>query len=240
MPAPSPFRSRSRQILLLAAGLFLYGPADTRAAGLFGSSETRFSSIDQFPKWISMLVRERRYPAPIRQDGALAQGGPLVEAPGAAVFATSGQCRPGSPICATVDFPRLIADARPLARADQLRLVNRTLNQIRYISDLENWGVPDYWAAVREFLARNGDCEDYAIAKYMALKALGVPIDAMRIAVVQDLNLGVPHAILVVALDGDSWVLDNQIREVLPTSAIVHYQPVYSINEHGWWLHKPQ
>jgi hypothetical protein len=33
-------------------------------------------------------------------------------------------------------------------------------------------------------------------------------------------------------------LLDNQIKTVVPANSIKHYQPVYSINENGWWLHR--
>ena len=64
------------------------------------------------------------------------------------------------------------------------RNVNRMMNRTQYIVDNKNWGKSDYWATPIEFLTRGGDCEDFAIAKYTALRALGVPEDRMRIAIV--------------------------------------------------------
>ncbi|TXG82603.1 MAG: hypothetical protein E6R12_11355 [Sphingomonadales bacterium] len=222
----------ARIFLLLCVACFAAAvPASART--LFGAPERQFASVEQFPKWLDMLARERRGPPPTTPE-------PVAPPPGAdAVLATSGACRPGSPICARPSFPDLLAEARKLPRLEQLRLINKALNGHRYITDPENWGVPDYWAAVRQFLARNGDCEDYAIAKYMALKALGYSIDEMRIVVLQDENLGVPHAILAVASGDGYLILDNQIGEVLPDRLIVHYRPIYSINERSWWLHQP-
>jgi predicted transglutaminase-like cysteine proteinase len=54
-----------------------------------------------------------------------------------------------------------------------------------------------------------------------------------------DLNLGLGHAILVVYVEGTPMVLDNQIQKVVPASSIKHYKPVYSVNDTGWWLHRP-
>jgi predicted transglutaminase-like cysteine proteinase len=53
-----------------------------------------------------------------------------------------------------------------------------------------------------------------------------------------DLNLNLVHAVLIVDLDGQSLLLDNQIRNVVPVSSVHHYQPYYSLNETGWWMHK--
>jgi predicted transglutaminase-like cysteine proteinase len=103
---------------------------------------------------------------------------------------------------------------------------------------MKNWGQEDYWATPFQFLKKNGDCEDYAISKYMALKALGVKVEDMRIVALQDLNLNLGHAVLVVYVGDEPQLLDNQISSVVAANSIRHYQPVFSINEEGWWLHR--
>ncbi|MCH7710387.1 MAG: hypothetical protein IH903_01990, partial [Proteobacteria bacterium] len=60
----------------------------------------------------------------------------------------------------------------------------------------------------------------------------------MRIVVLQDMNLRLAHAVLVVYLDDEAFVLDNQIRWVVKESTIRHYRPYYSVNETSWWLHR--
>ncbi|MSO74563.1 MAG: hypothetical protein EXQ99_05365, partial [Alphaproteobacteria bacterium] len=87
-------------------------------------------------------------------------------------------------------------------------------------------------------LYRDGDCEDYAIAKYMSFRSLGYTPDDLRLVVLQDNNLHITHAVLVTYLDGRTLVLDNQIKQVVEHSRICHYSLYYSINETGWWLHK--
>ena len=121
----------------------------------------------------------------------------------------------------------------------QVAEVNRAINQHRYVPDVDNYAVSDHWATLAEFEARSGDCEDYAIAKYMLLKALGVAPQQMRIAVVQDLVTGQSHAVLSVEIAATRYILDNQAAEVLPDTAIDRYRPIYSVNEQGWWLHMP-
>ena len=121
---------------------------------------------------------------------------------------------------------------------DQIKAVNNFMNKSRYIQDKKNWGKKDYWAAPGEFLAKFGDCEDYAIAKYMALKYLGFDTNKMRIAAVKDMNLKVGHAILAVYFQNRIVILDNQIKVVADSRKIRHYNPVYSINEHNWWRHR--
>jgi len=120
----------------------------------------------------------------------------------------------------------------------QIKAVNKFMNQSKYIQDNKNWGVKDYWASPGEFLAKFGDCEDYSIAKYMALKYLGHDVNNMRIVALKDLNLKVGHAILVYYTKTRILVLDNQVKIVADSRKIRHYQPVYSINENHWWRHR--
>lgn len=117
--------------------------------------------------------------------------------------------------------------------------VNKYVNTtVRYVEDKNNYGVSDYWATPDEFFARNaGDCEDFAIAKYAALKALGVPEERMRLTILQDTKKGIPHAILVVYTDEGPMLLDNQIKNAVPASTVGHYRPIYSINQNSWWRH---
>lgn len=115
--------------------------------------------------------------------------------------------------------------------------VNNLVNRVTYISDNKNWGKSDYWATPAEFFARGGDCEDFAIAKYASLRALGVPEDRLRVTILKDLEKGIPHAVLVVYTDAGPMVLDNQIKSVRAASSISHYKPIFSINRTAWWLH---
>jgi predicted transglutaminase-like cysteine proteinase len=128
--------------------------------------------------------------------------------------------------------------ARP--PGEQIAAVNRYANRKRYVLDLDNYGVEDYWAIPREFLYNNGDCEDYAITKLFSLRWLGFGTDRLRIVVLQDTNLRIPHAVLAVDTRNDIVILDNQIQEVVSQHDIVHYSPVYAINEQHWWLYLPE
>ncbi len=204
--------------LALAAVLSVSGIAHAFAAypALFGSHEARSSQLSLFPKWRGALSRyfnETRLP----------------EAP--CYAETFNRCH----LREWTDFLAGLRGADPMA---MLREVNHFLNQRPYIIDLRNYGVEDYWATPFQFLSRDGDCEDYAIAKYFSLRALGFPTDSMRIVVLHDLNLRTAHAILVVYLGDRAMVLDNQAPTVVDARTIRHYRPIYSINEEHWWLHR--
>jgi len=126
-----------------------------------------------------------------------------------------------------------------LPRMQQLRKINNYFNKWPYRLDQENWGKREYWASPPEFVKKSGDCEDYAIAKYYALRELGVPANAMRIVAVKDNIRRLGHAILVVYHNGDAWVLDNQTKLVLSHAKFTHYAPQFSVNETNRWAHIP-
>ena len=75
------------------------------------------------------------------------------------------------------DWSAFLQSLAGLSPAEKMRRVNRYHNKARYILDIINWRLDDYWASPLQFLERDGDCEDYAIAKFMSLRALGFSND---------------------------------------------------------------
>jgi len=139
--------------------------------------------------------------------------------------------------CMPQEWTGFIDSLKGMAAPDQLEAVNRWANARPYVEDMANWFIPDYWATPGEFLARGGDCEDFAAAKYFSLIRLGFAPQDMRIMVVSDTRENSFHAVLTVKLNGTSWVLDNFIPQVTAIENVPFYLPVYSLNEQGWWMH---
>ncbi|HEX6005437.1 MAG TPA: transglutaminase-like cysteine peptidase [Burkholderiales bacterium] len=136
------------------------------------------------------------------------------------------------------------AKYKRLPEAEKLTLVNDFMNQTNFVSDREHWGKEDYWATPVEFLSTNaGDCEDYSIAKYFTLRALGVPDEKLRITYVKELVI-YKEAHMVLAYfptpDAEPLVLDNINKTILPASSRNDLLPVYSFNGSGLWLAKEQ
>ncbi len=201
------------------------------ASFAFGGTEMKRVGYSIFPKWAAMLSHST--------DVSEA----ILPSAGSAGLPGRSECVPNPRFACPgsgTGYRSFVESARPLARETQLKTINRYLNASPYITDPVNWGVSDYWAALSEFLRKDGDCEDYAIAKYMTLKSLGWAVNDMRVFIVMDENLNIPHAILAVKLEGKTYVLDNQSQEMLPDTAIVHYRPFYSLNDNGFWINTPK
>lgn len=197
--------------------LLLCLPTWTPAAELFGYRETPQPDFSMFGQWVGVLERHLLEDRPADNDCSNSEFN----------------------ACHLQRWREFLASIRDLPRGEQLAAVNRYANRKDYVLDIDNYGVEDYWAVVHEFLANHGDCEDYAITKLFSLKWLGWPMERMRLVILQDTNLRVPHAVLAVYQDERVLILDNQIDQVVDHHRILHYVPVYSINETGWWLHSP-
>lgn len=175
--------------------------------GLFGHSEQRYNDMRAFTKWNNILERFK---------------GELM---------TSLDQKP------VQDWLLFLETLKDKSKAEQIEAVNQYMNQIRFVADSNNYGQNDYWATPMEFFAKGGDCEDYAVAKYISLRALGFSKDELRMVVVQDRVMRAPHAMIIVYDEDKAKVLDNQNPAVMDSAQISRYVPVYSISQIAWWRH---
>ena len=134
-----------------------------------------------------------------------------------------------------------IEQAAALDEALRLRAINSFLNRtIEFHEDTEVWGKIDFWASPLEALDKGrGDCEDYAIAKYLSLIAAGTPVAKLRMVYVRATVGGRSLAHMVLAYyaepGAEPLILDNLIADVRPASQRPDLQPVFSFNGEGLW-----
>jgi len=157
-------------------------------------------------------------------------------------------------VAAQKQGPRALAGARALQATlmsaaefdDEAKLgaVNQFFNRrVQSRDDTEVWSQVDYWASPLEMLEKgSGDCEDFAIAKYFSLLALGMPVHKLRLVYVRA-QLGGPggplqaHMVLAyyAAPNAEPQILDNLITDVRPASRRPDLAPVFSFNSEGLW-----
>lgn len=202
-----------------ALSIHAHDASATTRNSYFIMTETQSKNLKPFPKWTGMM---RRFDGQQKIDDSECDKTPYHP-------------------CVIKEWRVLLESLAGKSLSTQLEKINDWGNKHPYIVDQLNWGMEDYWETPYEFMTVNGDCEDYAIAKYYSLRALGVPEDKMRIMIVQDLNLGgVIHAILGVYNDDEMIILDNQIEQTMPALKIYHYRPIYGVNEDHWWAYTPK
>ncbi|MCB1898099.1 MAG: transglutaminase-like cysteine peptidase [Rhodocyclaceae bacterium] len=140
----------------------------------------------------------------------------------------------------------MLRDAETEPDDQKLKRVNDFFNRrLRFIDDVEVWGEADYWATPLETLGRGaGDCEDFSIAKYVTLKALGIPEERMRLIYVRA-QLGGPYSRLTQAHmvlgyystpNDEPVILDNLISEIRPAATRTDLFPIFSFNAQGLWV----
>lgn len=123
----------------------------------------------------------------------------------------------------------------------RVKAINGYFNRrVMYKEDKEAWSAVDYWASPLETLAKGeGDCEDYAIAKYFSLLAAGVPSVKMRMVYVRAQMAGGLQAHMVLAYypqpNAEPLILDNLVTEIRPASRRPDLTPVFSFNAEGLW-----
>ncbi|MFQ3251115.1 MAG: putative transglutaminase-like cysteine proteinase [Glaciecola sp.] len=141
------------------------------------------------------------------------------------------------------DWQSLLEQQKDKPVDDQLYEINRFFNDIDFVDDKAHWGKNDYWATPIEFLASNaGDCEDFTIAKYFSLIALGVSEKKLRLMYVTATRPRQAHMVLAYYETPKSvpLVLDNINRRILPATQRRDLIPIYSFNGDGLWHAKSQ
>lgn len=192
------------------------GPQAPAGDALFGTLEFTSSSLRALPQWRRILETMAQ------ESTAMAD-----------CTAEAADCT--SP--ALQSWRELQLQAQDLSRMDKLHAVNRFFNRWPYKSDAEAFGRREYWASPSDFMARSGDCEDYAIAKYFALRQLGFDKQELRIVVLYDRIRNVGHAVLAVYDDTDILILDSLSNLITAHTRYRHYIPQYSMNETTRWAH---
>jgi predicted transglutaminase-like cysteine proteinase len=138
----------------------------------------------------------------------------------------------------------LLASASTMDEAARLAAVNDFYNRrVVFTDDATAWGSDDYWASPLETLEKGqGDCEDYAIAKYFSLLAGGVPVARLRLVYARAMIGGPGGAVqahMVLAYyaqpGAEPLILDNLIGDVRPASRRPDLTPVFSFNSEGLW-----
>ena len=139
-------------------------------------------------------------------------------------------------------WQRLIQESGALPDEDKLKRVNDFFNRrTLFENDPVVWKQEDYWASPLEFMGRAaGDCEDYAISKYMTLLNMGVPKEKLRMIYVKARmgNASVAHMVLGYYANPaeEPLILDNLITSVRMASQRSDLAPVFSFNSDGLWV----
>jgi len=151
------------------------------------------------------------------------------------------RCLADEAVCSRAEahFAAIIKEARKHEGRVQFNFVNQRINNaISYASDMAQWGTPDEWSAPLadgkgSFETGMGDCEDYAIAKYVALRAAGVPTKYLRVLSGRDNIARLDHAVLAANADGRWFILDNRWTAAVQDNDLHRFTPLFALDDQG-------
>ncbi len=150
--------------------------------------------------------------------------------------ASIAACRTGERPCSTAAkrFLAIVDSASQRRGKARFGEINRAVNlSIRPVSDMVQYGVEDYWASPLQSLGSGkGDCEDYAIAKYVALEEAGVARDDLQLEIVRDVEHQATHAVVTVRYKNEWLVLDNRTL-LMKNADATPYQYLVALDHDG-------
>ena len=150
---------------------------------------------------------------------------------------TLAACRAGATNCpaAARRFLQIVELGRQHEGRARLAAINRSVNfSIKPVSDWAQYGVDDFWSAPLVTLSAGaGDCEDYAVVKYVALREAGIAPDDLRLLILYYPRRRTNHAVVAVHL-GEEWlILDNSTLIMVNSSDARHYRPLFVLDHRG-------
>jgi predicted transglutaminase-like cysteine proteinase len=220
--------SRAWRVVALVCGMVWFGPAADLTAGTLtspGAMELIRKSAEPFGLFVSKVsagaLREKWLGVERKLDDERVQ----------LALCDGDRERCVSP--AALQLLAIVDNARARDGRARLGEINRAINlAIRPMSDLAQYGQVDVWSSpLVTFATGAGDCEDYAIAKFVALRLAGVSPDDLRIVVTRDTIHGEDHAVAVARLD-DRWLtLDNRRMAMVEDTDVRNIRPLFVIDQ---------
>jgi predicted transglutaminase-like cysteine proteinase len=219
--------------------------------GTSGSSAASLAALD--PAQVTSDAPSARIP-PLQSDepfglftfrapqGVLWRKWRDVEGQMAAEEPALARCRARPDTCspAQARFVSIVEEAKARHGRARLEAVNRRVNAaIRYVADIVQWHVADRWSAPLDarhkgsFETGLGDCEDYAIAKYTALRAAGTPAADLKVLLVRDNAVHMAHAVLAARESGRWLILDNRWSRLAEDTELRQFTPLFALTEEG-------
>jgi predicted transglutaminase-like cysteine proteinase len=145
-------------------------------------------------------------------------------------------CRAQKPCPETAqELLNIIAEGDGRTDRARVGLINRAVDlAITPTADEVQWGVEDHWSSPFETLqTHRGDCEDYAIVKYVALRQAGLSSADVKIVILRKLFPIEDHAVDAVRVNGDWLILDNRQLTLVRDTDMMRAIPKFLLDEDG-------
>jgi predicted transglutaminase-like cysteine proteinase len=129
----------------------------------------------------------------------------------------------------------IVAEGTGRSGLARVGLINRAVNlSIMPTSDETQWGVADHWSPPFETLqTHRGDCEDYAIVKYLGLLQAGLSHDDVKVVILRNLLPKEDHAVVAARVDGQWRILDNRRLALVRDTQMIGSVPIFVLDGDG-------
>jgi predicted transglutaminase-like cysteine proteinase len=220
--------SHAWRVVVLVWGMAWFGPAADLTAGTLispGAMDLVRKSAEPFGLFVSKVsagaLREKWLGVERKLDDERVQ----------LALCDGDRERCVSP--AALQLLAIVDNARARDGRARLGEINRAINlAIKPMSDMAQYGQIDVWSSpLVTFTTGAGDCEDYAIAKFVALRLAGMSADDLRIVVLRDTINGEGHAVAMARLDQHWLSLDNRRMAMVEDSDVRNIRPLFVIDE---------
>ena len=132
------------------------------------------------------------------------------------------------------NFREFFKKTKKFSEIKKVNRVNSYINRIIGKADKTN-----EWITPKEFLIRGqGDCEDYAIAKYFALKKLNIDTRKLFFSIVKQRGSKTYHMVLLYKKYDKLLVLDNLSWKILPLKERKDLKFYYAFNQYASYILK--
>ena len=137
-------------------------------------------------------------------------------------------------------YAAIVKEARDKDDRAKIEFVHKRINgEIRYEPDPVQWGVPDHWSLPADVDGKGslntgvGDCEDFALAKYLVLLDARFPDKDLRLLLVRDTFVKADHAVLAARHDHKWLILDNRWDRLYEDKDLKHFKPLMVVDAQG-------
>jgi predicted transglutaminase-like cysteine proteinase len=222
--------ARLLRAIILACGMALSGPAANLAAATLNSSgsiDSVGSTAEPFGLLAAQLsgggLRDKWLGVERELDDELL------------VLALCQEDRLGCRSQPALQFLAIVDQAKAREGRARLGEINRAINlAIRPVSDLVQYGSIDVWSSpLATFAKAAGDCEDYAIAKLVALRVAGIAAEDLRLVILRDTIRQEDHAVVAARLEGRWLMLDNRRMAMVEDAQLRNFRPTFVIDHQG-------
>jgi predicted transglutaminase-like cysteine proteinase len=133
------------------------------------------------------------------------------------------------------DLLNIIAEGSGRTGRARVGLINRAVDlAVTPTADEAQWGVADHWSSPFETLqTHRGDCEDYAIVKYVALREAGLSNSDVKIVILRNLFPNEYHAVAAARVNGEWLILDNRWLTLVRDTDMTRAIPKFQLDEGG-------